>query len=79
MNKFKIEKTTMSQFEFDIINKVDEKARKKVRDLRDSGKIGVSPPPCNKERLKSMHPNAKLQINFLKYAFLCKKAKFKAP
>ena len=50
-----IESTTMSHYEFDMINTVDEKARKK---LKEGGKGDFKKKIYyNKKRLKSLHPN----------------------
>ena len=50
-----IESTTMSQYEFDMINTIDEKTRKKLKE----GDKGDFFPffYYNKKRLKSLHPN----------------------
>ena len=50
-----IESTTMSQYEFDMINTIDEKARKKLKE-GDKGDF-LNFFYYNKKRLKSLHPN----------------------
>jgi len=50
-----IESTTMSQYEFDMINTIDEKTRKKLKE-GDKGDF-FSFFDYNKKRLKSLHPN----------------------
>ena len=54
-----IESTTMSQYEFDMINTIDEKARKKLKegDKGDFFNFFYYHVYYNKKRLKSLHPN----------------------